>query len=61
MKSIKNKLTDIINLNLLQKFVADCYNSISEDAIKIIYHRKKINQHVKEKYYTFIIIKNIKI
>jgi len=31
----KNKITKIISLNLLQNFVAKCYNGIIKDIIKI--------------------------
>lgn len=44
IKNIKNKIINISTLNLLQKFVADCYNAISEDVIKVSKKRvKKIN------------------
>ena len=60
-KSIKYKIEHITNLNLLQKFVADCYNTICDDVVKIIKKRVKINQHKENKLYSFIININIKI
>jgi hypothetical protein len=45
IKDIKNKFSSINNLNLLQKLIADCYNHICYDTIKIIsrkiYEKKK--------------------
>lgn len=36
LKSIQNKINSIDKINLLQKFIADCYNHIYEESIKII-------------------------
>jgi hypothetical protein len=45
IKSLKNKINEILNLNSLQKFIADCYNGIINDTIKInikkIYDKRK--------------------
>ena len=57
LKSIKNKLTNIINLNLLQKFVAECYNTISEDVIKIIkkkIYKKRVYSYTEYKFKYFL-------
>jgi hypothetical protein len=54
IKSIKNKINSIDKLNLLQKFIADCYNQIYNDSINII--SKKI--YIKKVYvYTEFIFK----
>lgn len=53
IKLLKNKINLINNLNLLQKFVADCYNGIIENIIKIEYKRKNITKHKKMGYYNF--------
>lgn len=45
-KSIINKIENISNLNLLQKFVAECYNSVSDGVIVIKSKRKKINNNI---------------
>lgn len=39
---IKNKIYEINNLNLFQKFIAKCYNHISNNTIKIISKQKKL-------------------
>jgi hypothetical protein len=54
IKLIKNKIQGITNLNLLQKFIADCYNGIIEDTIKYEYKRKSLNSNTKIVYYIFI-------
>ncbi len=50
---IKSKINDLNSLNLLQKFIVDCYNSISNDIFKI----KLTKKYIKKKYisstYTF--------
>jgi hypothetical protein len=43
IKLLKNKIISINNLNLLQKFIADCYNAIVEDCI-IIKNKTKKNK-----------------
>ena len=44
IKSIKHKIDSIINVNYLQKFIAECYNCIVEDVISInLKKRKKEN------------------
>jgi hypothetical protein len=50
IKSIKHKIDSIINVNYLQKFIAECYNCIVEDVITIIPKRCKINEKVIKKY-----------
>lgn len=50
--TIKKNIYDIINLNLLQKFIAECYNHISNNTIKIISKQKKI-KNVLKLYYIF--------
>ena len=54
LEHIKNKFSSINNLNLLQKFIADCYNHISYDTIKINYIRQNIDINNKNNYYEFI-------
>ncbi len=49
---IKKKIYDISNLNLLQKFIAECYNHISNNTIKIISKQKKV-KNVLKLYYIF--------
>lgn len=51
---IKNKINSIDKNNLLQKFIAECYNLISDESIKIIYKRVNIDINRKMSYYTFI-------
>ena len=50
---IKNKINSIQKINLLQKFVADCYNQICHDIIKVEYKRTNIDTHKKSSYYIF--------
>jgi hypothetical protein len=52
IKLIKNKIQGISSLNLLQKFITDCYNGIIEDSIK--YEYKKI--YIKRKYIETIFV-----
>jgi len=52
IKNVKNKITKITSLNLLQKFVAECYNGIVEDVIKISSNFMKVKNNVK-RYYIF--------
>jgi len=53
IKLLKNKINSINDLNLLQKFVADCYNGIIENIIKVEYKRKNISKNKKIGYYFF--------
>ena len=49
-KSVKYKIEHITGLNLLQKFVADCYNTVCDDAVKIIkkeIYVKKVFSHIE--------------
>jgi len=55
IKSIKHKIDSIINVNYLQKFIAECYNCIVEDRIKIKYKQIKINKILVGKY-SFILL-----
>lgn len=57
MKSIKYKIESIKNINYLQKFIAECYNNVVDNIIKIILKKKKIN-NCDNYYYTFEITKN---
>ena len=50
--AIKKNISEIINLNLLQKFIAECYNHICNNTIKIISKPKKI-KNVLKSYYIF--------
>lgn len=43
---VKNKIDDLNSLNILQKFISDCYNSISDDIFKI----KLTKKYVKKQY-----------
>lgn len=45
IKSIKYKINSIINENYLQKFVAECYNNISENTIEYKYKQVKKNKN----------------
>ena len=54
-KLIKNKINSIDKINLLQKFIADCYNYICEDSIQIKYKRKNIDINKKDNFYIFIL------
>jgi hypothetical protein len=47
---IKNRIISIDNFNLMQKFIAECYNFICNDIIIITYHKGRDN---KLSYYTF--------
>lgn len=47
---IKKTINDINSLNLFQKFVADCYNYIYDDAIKITRKNKKQKNILKSIY-----------
>lgn len=49
IKSIQHKIESIKNNNYLQKFIAECFNKINADVIKIYPKRKKINN--REIYY----------
>ena len=49
---IKKKIYEISNLNLLQKFIAECYNHISNNTIKVISKQKKV-KNVLKLYYIF--------
>ena len=49
---IKKKIYEINNLNLLQKFIAECYNHINNNTIKIISKPKKV-KNVLKLYYIF--------
>ena len=51
---IKNKMILIDKINLLQKFIADCYNNICNETIKINYKRRNIDVNHKMSYYTFM-------
>ncbi len=53
IKSIKNKFNSIDKINLLQKFIADCYNLICCESIKIKYIRKNVDINHKISYYIF--------
>lgn len=57
IKSIKHKISSIINENYLQKFVAEIYNHIINNIININSKRYKINKKLERKY-TFNIIQN---
>ncbi len=52
IKSIKYKIESIKNVNYLQKFIAECYNNVIEDIIKITLKKRKINNN-DFYYYTF--------
>ena len=57
IKSVKNKIQEINNLNLLQKFVADCYNTISENAVEITkskVYKKRVYSYTEYKFKYFI-------
>ena len=51
---IKNKINSIDKNNSLQKFIADCYNLICNESIKITYKRVNIDINHKMSYYTFM-------
>lgn len=51
---IINKINSIDKINLLQKFIADCYNFICSETIKITYKRVNIDINRKMSYYTFL-------
>lgn len=53
IKIIKNKIQKILNLNLLQKFITDCYNCLIDNVIKYEYKRKSLNSYNKISYYIF--------
>lgn len=50
IKFFKNKISLIYNLNLLQKFVADCYNSIVHNSVQFKYTRVRCNNNLIKKY-----------
>ncbi len=50
IKSIKHKIESILNVNYLQKFIAECYNCIVNELFNIEYNRKKINGKVVNSY-----------
>lgn len=51
---IKNKINSIDKNNSLQKFIAECYNLICNESIKITYKRVNIDINHKMSYYTFM-------
>jgi hypothetical protein len=57
IKSIKHKISSIINENYLQKFVAEIYNHIINNIININSKQQKINKKLERKY-IFNIIEN---
>ena len=50
---ILEKYKNISNLNRLQKFIADCYNSIVSGIVKVEYKRTYKNREVINTYYVF--------
>lgn len=50
IESIKIKFEHIKNLNSLQKIIAECYNHICENTIKITNKRTKIKNNIVIKY-----------
>ncbi len=50
IKSIKHKIESILNLNYLQKFIAECYNNVVEDTFKYEYLQTKINKKLVGSY-----------
>lgn len=54
MKLILNKIKSIKNINLLEKFIADCYNQIISDTIKINLKKIYKKRNYKNSYYEFI-------
>jgi hypothetical protein len=54
IERIKNKINSIDKNNLLQKFIADCYNLICSETIKITYKRVNIDINHKMSFYTFM-------
>ena len=57
IKSIKHKIDSIINVNYLQKFIAECYNNVVSDIISITKKRNRINSQNEFMIYNFKIIK----
>ena len=53
IKSIKKNINEICNLNLLQKFIAECYNYICDDSIKIKSKTKKYKNNITLNYLFF--------
>jgi hypothetical protein len=51
--NINNKIKKINNMNKLNKFVADCYNLVSKNYIKISIKRIKISRHIVKNLYIF--------
>ena len=50
--AIKKNISLIINLNLLQKIIAECYNHICDHIILIITKQKRV-KNVLKLYYIF--------
>jgi hypothetical protein len=59
IKSIKYKIESIINVNYLQKFIAECYNNIIEGVIEITKKRNRIDSKTEFMIYSFKNNKNI--
>ena len=53
IKSIKYKIESIINLNYLQKFIAECYNNVVYGLFLIKYKQIKINKELAGRYILF--------
>ena len=53
LNNIKKKISDITNLNNLQKCIVECYNSIANDTFVVREKFKRINNNV-HRYYLFI-------
>jgi hypothetical protein len=52
IKSVKYKIECIKNVNYLQKFIAECYNNVIEDIVKIKYKQYR-NEDTLEGRYLF--------
>lgn len=60
-KSIKYKIEQITSVNLLQKFIADCYNTICDDAVEISKKEIRLKKVFSHYEYSFKYFTKIKI